>query len=140
MLGMAMAQENVELVRQGFEAVNRGDRAALMRLLAPDVEWHSVAGPILGVGTIRGREAMLKFLWEDMPESIEGFRASPEELTDLGDDRVLVVARYEGRGRSSDAEVHQRIASVYEIRDGMAVTVRDYESREEALEAARLRA
>jgi ketosteroid isomerase-like protein len=123
MLGMAMAQENVELVRQGFEAVNRGDRAALMRLLAPDVEWHSVAGPILGVGTIRGREAMLKFLWEDMPESIEGFRASPE-----------------GRGRSSDAEVHQRIASVYEIRDGMAVTVRDYESREEAVEAARLRA
>ena len=133
-----MSQENVELVRTGFEALNRGDRATVARLLAPDVEWHSLAGPIVGVGTIRGREAMLRF-WQDVLESIEGFRASPEEVTDLGDDRVLVVARYEGRGRTSDAEVDQRIATVYEIRDGMAATVRDYESRTEALEAVGLR-
>ncbi len=133
-----MSQENVELVRQGFEAHNRDDRATATRLLAPDVEWHSVAGPLFGVGTIRGREAVLKFLWEDMRESIEGFRARPEELTDLGDDRVLVVARYEGRGRSSGAEVDLRVASVYEIRDRMLATVRDYGSREDALEAAGL--
>lgn len=132
----AMSQESVELVRQGFEALNRGDRASIAHLLAPDVEWHSLAGPILGVDTIRGREAMLKFLWQDLPGSIEGFRASPEEFTDLGNDRVLVVVRYEGRGRSSEVKVDQRIASVYEIRNGMAATVRDYESREEALEAA----
>ena len=69
---------------------------------------------------------------------IEGFRASEVEVTDLGNDRVLVVARYQGRGRTSDVEVDQRIASVYEIRDGMAVTVRDYESTAEALEAAEL--
>jgi ketosteroid isomerase-like protein len=134
-----MSQENVELVRQAFEAFNRDDRATVARLLAPDVEWHSLAGPILGVGTIRGREAMLRFLWEDLPESIEDFRSSPEEFTDLGNDRVLVVARYEGRGRSSDAEVNQRVAAVYEIRDGMVTTVRDYGSREEALDAAGLR-
>ena len=133
-----MSQENVELVRQAFEAFNRGDRAAVARLLAPDVEWHSVAGPILGVDTIRGREAMLRFLWQDLPGSIDDFRASPEELTDLSNDRVLVVARYQGRGRSSNVEVDQRVASVYEIRDGMAVAVHDYESREEALEAAGL--
>jgi ketosteroid isomerase-like protein len=133
-----MPRENVDLVRQAFDAFNRDDRATVTRLLAPDVEWHTLAGPILGVGTIRGREAMLKFLWQDIPESIDGFRVSPEELTDLGGDRVLVVARYEGRGRKSGIEVDQRIASVYEIRDGMGVTVRDYETRAEALEAAGL--
>ncbi len=132
-----MSQENVELVRKGFEALNRGDRATMARLLAPDVEWHSVAGPIVGVRTIRGREAMLGF-WQEILESIEGFRASPEEVTDLGGDRVLVVARYEGRGRASGAEVDQRIATIYEVRDGMAAIVRDYESRPEALEAAGL--
>jgi ketosteroid isomerase-like protein len=134
-----MSHENVELARKGLEALNRGDRATVERLIAPDVEWHSLAGPILGVGTIRGREAMLKFLWQDLPASIEGFRASEAEVTDLGNDRVLVVARFRGRGRSSDVEVDQRVASVYEIRDGMVVSVRDYESRGEALEAARLR-
>lgn len=130
-----MSEDNVELVRKGFEALNRGDRATMARLLAPDVEWHSLAGPIVGVSTIRGREAMLRF-WQEILESIEGFRASPEEVTELGDDRVLVVARYEGRGRASGAEVDQRIATIYEIRDGMAAIVRDYESRAEALEAA----
>jgi ketosteroid isomerase-like protein len=133
-----MSQENVELVRQGFEALNRDDRATATRLLAPDVEWHSVAGPLFGVGTIRGREAVLKFLWQDLRESIEGFRARPEEFTDLGTDRVLVVARYEGRGRSSGAEVDLRVASVYQLRDGMMATVHDYTSREEAFEAAGL--
>jgi ketosteroid isomerase-like protein len=98
-----MSQENVELVRQAFEAFNRDDRATVIRLLAPDVEWHTLAGPILGVGTLRGRDAMLKF-WEDIAGSIEGFRARSEELTDLGTDRVLVVARFEGRGRSSEIE------------------------------------
>jgi uncharacterized protein len=133
-----MAQENVEIVRRGFEAVDRGDRAAFALLLAPEVDWHSLAGPLLGVGTIRGREAMLKFLWEDLPEGIEEFRVSPEELTDLGNDRVLVVGLFQGRGRSSDVEVNLRVASVYEIRDGMIAAVRDYRSREEALEAAGL--
>ena len=129
----------MELVRQRFEAFNRGDRATVTRFLAPDVEWHSLAGAILGKGTIRGREAIRKFMWQDLPERIEGFRIRSEEVTDLGDDRVLVVARYEGRGRSSDVEVDQRIASVYEIREGMAASVRDYETRAEALEAAGLR-
>jgi ketosteroid isomerase-like protein len=132
-----MAQENVEIVRQLFEAFDRGDRAAFERLLAPDVEWHSLAGPILGMGTFRGREAMLKF-WADAEEGIEGFGVSPEEFTDLGNHRVLVVGRFQGRGRSSGVEVNMRVASVYEVRDRMVATVRDYESRDEALEAAGL--
>jgi ketosteroid isomerase-like protein len=64
-----MSQENVELVRQAFEAFNRDDRATVIRLLAPDVEWHTLAGPILGASTVRGREAMLTF-WEDIAGSI----------------------------------------------------------------------
>jgi ketosteroid isomerase-like protein len=133
-----VSQEEVEIPRLLFAAFDRGDRVAFARLLAPDVEWHTLAGPLLGVGMIRGREAMLKFLWEDLPEGIEGFRASPEEFTDLGNDRVLVAGLFHGRGRSSDVEVNMRVASIYEIRDGLVATVRDYGSRNEALEAAGL--
>jgi ketosteroid isomerase-like protein len=97
--------------------------------LPPDVEWDSLAGPLVGVGTIRGREAMLKFLWEDIPEGIESFRASPEEFTELGNDRVLVSGLFQGRGGSSDIEVNIRVASIYKIRDGLVATVRDYGSR-----------
>jgi ketosteroid isomerase-like protein len=57
-----MSQENVEVPRLLFEAFDRGDRAAFARLLAPDIEWHMLAGPLLGPGVARGGEAMLKFL------------------------------------------------------------------------------
>jgi ketosteroid isomerase-like protein len=33
------------MVRQAFEAFNRGDHATVTRFLAPDIEWHSLAGP-----------------------------------------------------------------------------------------------
>jgi ketosteroid isomerase-like protein len=133
-----VSQENVEIVQRAFRAFDRSDRAAFARLLAPDVEWHTLAGPILGVGTVRGRDAMTAFLWEDIPESIEGFRAIPEEFTDLGGDRVLAVGRFEGRGRTSGVDVDLRVASVYEIQGGMVATVSDYAHREQALEAAGL--
>jgi ketosteroid isomerase-like protein len=133
-----MSEEEVEIIRKGLDAFNRGDRETFGHLLAPDVEWHTLAGPLLGVVTVRGREAMLKFLWEDVAEAIEGFHASPDELTDLGNHRVLVVVRFEGHGRASDAEVGMRVASLYELRDGMVASVRDYSSRDEALEAAGL--
>lgn len=126
----------METVRQAVEAFDHGDRGTFARLLTPDVEWHTLAGPLLGVSTVRGREAMLKFVFEDVPEAIEGFRISPEEFTDLGNHRVLVVGLFQGRGRSSHVEVNMRVASVYEIRGRMVAAVRDYESRDEALEAA----
>lgn len=134
---IALAREDLGVVHRAFEAFDRGDRATLARLLAPDVEWHSLAGPLVGVATIRGREAMLKFL-EDVPEDIEGWHVNPEEFTDLGNHRVLVIGLFQGRGRSSGVEVNMRVASIYEIRDGMVASVRDYGSRDEALEAAEL--
>jgi ketosteroid isomerase-like protein len=132
-------EQDVEVVWRAYEAFDSGDRAAFAHFLAPDVEWHSVAAPLVGVGTIRGREAMLKFAFEDMPEAIEGFRARPDEITDLGNHRVLVAGVFQGRGRTSGVEVNMRVASVYEIRDGMVASVRDYGSRDEALEAVGLR-
>jgi len=48
------------------------------------------------------------------------------------------LGRFEAR-QASGPEVNLRVASVYEIGDGMLASVRDYSSREEALEAAGLR-
>jgi ketosteroid isomerase-like protein len=52
--------------------------------------------------------------------------------------RVLVVARYLGRCKRSGIELDQRIASVHRLSEGMIVSVDDYPSRKEALEAAGL--
>ena len=95
-------------------------------------------GPILGVEAVSGRDAVLRFGFEEIPDAIEDFRVEVEELRDLGEGRVLLVARYLGRGKSSGVELEARISSIHRLRDRMIVSVRDYPSRQEALEAAGL--
>jgi ketosteroid isomerase-like protein len=135
----AMSQENVEIVRRVLDGFSRSDRASVEPLIHADVKWRTVVGPLLGVETVSGREAMLRFAFEEIPDAIENPHVKVEELRDLGHGQVLVVARYLGRGRRSGIELDQRISSVHRLRDGMIASVRDYASREEALEAAGLR-
>jgi uncharacterized protein len=61
-----MSQENVAQVRSGYEAFARGDVDAVLALLDPDIDWHPAIAPILGVETLRGREAVRGFLTRDL--------------------------------------------------------------------------
>ena len=49
-----MSQENVEIVRRGYEAFNRGDIEGVTRVLAPDFEYVA-SGLVPGV---EGSEAV----------------------------------------------------------------------------------
>jgi ketosteroid isomerase-like protein len=55
------------------------------------------------------------------------------------DDKVVVVVSMTGRGRGSDVPVEGRFVQVWTLRDGKAVSLRDYATKAEALEAAGLR-
>jgi ketosteroid isomerase-like protein len=132
-----MSQENVENLREGFEDFARGDIDAVLDRLDPDIDWRPALAPILGVDNIRGREALREFLTRHLFEGFDEFRAEPLEYEDLGD-AVLVTVRYIGRGQSTGLEVDQNVASLYRVRDGKFVSMRDYPTRDEALEAARL--
>jgi uncharacterized protein len=133
-----MSQENVEQIRSGYEAFARGDLDAVLDLLDSDVDWHPAIAPILGVETLRGREAVREFFVRDLFEGFDQFHAEPLSFEDHGD-FVLVMVRYIGRGETSGIEMDQRFATLYELRDGKTVTMRDYTTRAEALEAAGLR-
>ena len=59
------------------------------------------------------------------------------ELTDAGDS-VISVFRWTGRGKASGVETETTMFGVYDVKGGRVVRFRQYESREEALEAAGL--
>ena len=135
----AMSQENVESLRQGFAEFARGDLDALLERFDPDINWHAALAPILGVDSSRGREAMRSFLTRDLfEEGFDEFRAEPLAYEDLSDDHVLVMTRYVVRGESSGIETDHTYATLYELREGKAVTMRDYLTRADAIEAAGL--
>ena len=133
-----MSQENVEAVRGGFDAFARGDLEGVLEGLDPDVEWQPAIAPILGVEAVRGRDGVRQFFMRDLFEGFDEFRAEPLSFEDFGD-AVVVIVRYTGRGESTGLEMDQTFATVYKLRDGLTVTMHDYPTRAEALEALGLR-
>jgi ketosteroid isomerase-like protein len=58
-----------------------------------------------------------------------------EEFTDIGDGRVLVMARLKGNAKIGGAAFEQEVAHVWTFRDGRVVHMRIYRDRTAALEA-----
>ena len=86
-----MSRENVELVRQGIEAWNRGDLDAFLELAHPNSEWvPAVAQLVEGEDAVyRGTSGLRRF-WEDWHGGIFDFQFREADIRDLGD-TVLVL-------------------------------------------------
>jgi ketosteroid isomerase-like protein len=130
-----MSRENVDLVRAGYEAANRGGFASAISYAHPEIEFHTYAqSPEAGV--YRGKEAVQKYN-EDLFEQFESIQFEIEEIVDAGD-RVVVMTTQHAVPRGGRQEIHVRIAEVWVIRDDLLAERRSYSTRHEALEAAGL--
>jgi ketosteroid isomerase-like protein len=150
-----MSEENVELVRRGYEHFARtGEPDA--SLYASDIEWHSAAEDP-GQEVFHGVEGVKKLIaevqeamdvtvaygHEEFSRTIRHYIGAFEDydyeargLTDLGSGAVLALVTEEGRGKSSGVPVRQSFAVLYTVIDGKIVRVTFFASEEQALEAA----
>ena len=78
-----MSQENVELLRNAYEAFARGDVEAVLERLDRDVDWRPAIAPILGVDAVRGSEAVRDFLTRDCSRDLISFGPSRSRLRTL---------------------------------------------------------
>ena len=127
-----MSQENVEIVRRLLEAVNRRDLDAMLETGDPEIEIVT-----LMTGTYRGH-AGWRQLVEQMAEEVSGFQFVPEDLIDVGQDRVVAVTRWVGTGRTSGIALPDTTGLVYTLRDGLVVRQESFRDRAEALKAVGL--
>ena len=131
-----MSQENVEIVRRGYDAFNRGDSEGMVTDFAPDFEYIPT-GTIPGVrGVFRGPGGWIEFA-EWLRSGFESPRAEIK-LTDAGD-QVLAEVTLRGRGKQSGVETSWDIWQLWTVRDGAFVRGQGFTSREAALEAVGLR-
>lgn len=125
-----MSRENVEVVRQAFEAWEARDLQAGRSLVHDDVEFHP--GPSEPeAGPIRGVDALERY-FRQWASAFDRLRAEPVELVDLGD-WVAVPLHLSGRIPGSDAEVTHDETHIYRVRHGKIAEIRDFPSKEEAL-------
>ena len=127
-----MSRENLELVRSIYAAWERGDFSSA-EWAHPEIEYVIADGPEPGTWTgLSGMgEAMRSILsaWEE-------FRGEPEEYRALDDERVLVLTRRSGRGRTSGVELAQMQATgaqLFHVRGGKVTRFVTYWDREQAL-------
>jgi ketosteroid isomerase-like protein len=130
-----MSQENIDMLRRGYEAFARRNLDAALGMMDPEIEAHDAPEAPDAAGH-HGRQAVRRD-WEQMFALFEDFTIDIEEIFDAGEE-LLVFLRLSGRGRESGAEVDARMAHIWTIREGQAIRLRQYLDRTEALEAVGL--
>jgi ketosteroid isomerase-like protein len=133
-----MSQENVEIVREHYEAFNRGDLDAYLAALDPEFEWQGPREIPDLAGTHHGPEGVRWYL-SKLTEVFNDYRMVAEEFIDLDGERVLVFAREGGRGKGSGIAVQTNpTGHLWTVRDGRPARLESYWERANALRAVGL--
>ena len=111
----------------GLWATGRLDEADAY--LDPEIEWLEPPETI-GRNVVAGPEAAVAAL-ANWTEQFDSLRAETTELREEGD-RVLHVVQQFARGRGSSVEIPAELYMVWWFRDGKAVRMEMYNTREEA--------
>jgi len=139
-----MSQENVEYLKGLFAGAAEMDKQALLDALPeliaqtcdPEMEW--VEDPRRADRRVyRGHEGVRES-WERWLENFDEWGGEVERMVDCGD-KVLVVAREEGRGSLSGATISQQNYLVFTFRQGKIARYEEFYEEQDALEAAGLR-
>ncbi len=135
-----MSQANVEIARRVFAAFARtGDLGLLREYWAEDIVWDVSRSDFPGKGIYHGVEGVREWM-SGIEDAFEGLVWEVEKITDLDQDRMLVVTRAKGHGRFSKIAADYRFPYVLTFRDGIVIRVDRYRDRAEALKAAGLEA
>ena len=133
-----MSEENVDLVRDAYDAFNRGDWDAALAFAVPEIEWRLHGELELDVQrTVRGREALKEF-WADFFDAWDDYTMEPVDFVEAPDGRLLATVHFSARGQGSSVPVDLTYFWLYRLRHGAIAAVDIYLGRTEALEAAGL--
>lgn len=120
-----MSEENVAVVRSVYRNFANGDIAAVLAVLAPDIEWvESPQSYLPHRGTHRSPTEVASKVFGMVAENFVEFAVLPECFHDAGD--VVVV---EGRAIGTTTvggTLDARAAWVWTVHDGLATANHNY--------------
>ncbi|HZI76097.1 MAG TPA: hypothetical protein VFD73_19165 [Gemmatimonadales bacterium] len=126
-----MSHENVEIVRSIYSAWERGDYSST-EWQHPKVEFVVADGPTPASGT---GATEISEVWGAFLSAWEGFHHRADEYQELDSERVLVLSRFGGRGKTSGLEIEQtaaKAAVLFHISDREVTRIVLYFDRERA--------
>ena len=100
-----MSEENIEIIRRCFEALNRGDRETTKQFAHPDCVIHTRTSGVAG-RRYRGPAGAEQW-FADVGESWATIEQTPQRFIEVDDERTIVVVRFQATGRRSGVEIDQ---------------------------------
>ena len=121
--------DQVQTVRQVYEAFAAGEMETVARLVDPAIDWDTSAAPT-GVH-VRGIQGGMR----DIREMLDAWAAYEIEIEDVSEvgDHVVVIVVNRGKGAAGGVPIEARRAHVWRLRDGVPVAFRLYLDPGEAL-------
>ena len=116
-------EKNIRTVKDFFAAIGRGDREALLALIAEDIEWIIPGEDWPLAGTHSGHAGLADLLWT-ASKSIET-STEPREFVAQGD-RVLVVGFARGKIKATNKTFEDDWIFAITVRDGRLTNIREY--------------
>jgi hypothetical protein len=116
-------EKNIQTVKDFFAAIGRGDREALLALVAEDIEWIIPGEDWPLAGTHRGYSGLAGLL-ETASTSIET-STDPREFVAQGD-RLLVVGFARGKIKATNKTFEDDWIFAITVRDGRLTNIREY--------------
>ena len=112
-----MSEQDIQTVRSGYEAFNRGDIPAVLETYQADIEWIEPGGGNAPWGTFNGTDQVQQDVFGKVPENFgESFSVDVEDFRDE-DGRVVVTGRFKGR-HTSGADLDASFEHVSDMKDG----------------------
>ena len=111
-----MSHDNIALVRNLYEAFNRGDVPTVLAGFDENIEWNEAEGMPYG-GQYHGPEAVAENVFAPVTKDFDDFDVTPEEILADGD-RVVVLLKHTGTAKESGNKLSMPAAHVWTVRDG----------------------
>ena len=130
-----MPEKNAAIVRRMFDAFNEGGFSADISLTFFDADAVFEEPPEQPAPRVaRGREEVRK-IFNQFDEAWDSHRSEPQEIRSIDDDRVLVLAVDQFRGRDG-IDIEHSSATIFTLREGKVTRMQAFWDRARALEAA----
>lgn len=128
----------LQTLRDGYAALNRGEWDRSDQFLHPEISWHFVEGPAPDAPqTLEGRAQIVEF-WSSFFAAWDEWEMAPEDFVEAPGGQILVSVHFRARGAGSGFPMELDYWQVIAMRDGLVYRVDNYLSRPHARQACGL--
>jgi ketosteroid isomerase-like protein len=129
-----VAEDNVELVRQGFEVLGEQGVEGLLPFIHPEFEVTTPPELAAEPDTYKGPEGIRRY-FDSFYEAMDEVAFEAQDFIPV-EDRVVVPMTLRARGRTTGITVEQDIVQIWELRGAKAIRVEVFATLDEAMAAA----